>query len=184
MKRAITFLVACAALTAASAPAATASSDVWLTASAPNGLYTVDTPCAALEVEGYRQYPDSVFGGLSFIADTRVVCRQEKVVLLIGEIDVPDLPATGPSGFDSFVAQVTGDKTAEGKTSTFTVSGHRAFANTQESGDKVARVGFVELGRSKLLFVVAGIQEASGMTIPQQRALIDHFFTSIKVAAK
>ncbi|HEX4694051.1 hypothetical protein [Sphingomonas sp.] len=160
------------------------SDNAWTLAAAPNGAFVVETPCAQADIISLRRVPDSAIANVTFAPDSRVICRRGKIMLLAGEVDLPAVPAAGRSFFDQFVESIKGDETAEGTPAATTINGHRAFTNRQVANGVVAQTGFVELSRSKIIMLLAGAEENSGMSVAEQGMIVDRFYASVKVVRK
>ena len=167
-----------------SAAASAATGETWAIAPSANGMFSVETPCTEAEVVGFRSLPDEMVPELKFIPGSRVVCRRGQVILVAAEVGDPDYPKTGLSVFDSIVEQAKGDKTAEGTPTITTLNGRRAFVNRQEKDAMLAQTGFVEIDRGRIIMLIAGVQADSGLSVKDQGALIDRFYSSVKVTGK
>jgi hypothetical protein len=170
------------ALISASATAL-ASDDVWAVAASQNGVFTAETPCNSAELGAMKPVPDSVITQEALVPDSRILCRKQSLFFVAAEIEDGNLPARSTL-FDMFSTHILSDKTAEGTPSQTMIGGKRALLNRQETNDRLAQTGFVEISRTKLIFLVAGAEENSGLSIQRQRELVDHFYASIKVTGK
>jgi hypothetical protein len=154
----------------------------WTSASAPNGHFTVDTPCAASEIAALRRSPAEVMAGVDLAPEARVLCSKGTPIFVAGEVNVEGVPA-GSSLFDILVQQAAADPTAEGRPTQTRMHGRRAFVNRQERAGVIAQTGFVEIGRTRVVFLVSGSRDSS-VGVDVQRQAIDHFFNSISVASE
>jgi hypothetical protein len=162
---------------------ASASNDVWATAPSASGVFNVDTPCSASELAAGKQAPDNMIAGVTFVPESRVFCQKAGLMFVAGEIEVNDIPA-GSTLFDLFLTQAKNDNTAEGTPSQIMIGGKRAFLNREARSDVLAQTGLVELGRTKLLFLLAGADSTGRPNIQKQGEAVARFYASIKVTGK
>ena len=155
----------------------------WLLAAAPNGNFSVETPCDAARVADLQRVPNSALGNLEFMPQARVICRTDKFMFMAGEVEVAAVRPTGPSFFDAFVARTLKDPTLEGKPLRSTIGGRRAFLNRQEKDGVLAQSGFVEVSRKKVV-VLMGVGSDSSVPIAEQGKAVDRFYSSLRVVGK
>jgi hypothetical protein len=157
---------------------------VWTPAHSPNGLFSVETPCSLSEVAALKGMPGSALPGGNSDPDTRVLCKQGDVLFFAGEIDGGSLPPGTSSLFDLISTQAANDKTAEGTPKVTTIDGRRAWINRQEEDGALAQTGFVEVGRTKIILLLAGVQGKVSLSVKQQGDAIDRFYSSVKVTGQ
>ena len=154
----------------------------WTSAAAPNGHFTVDTPCTAPEIAALRRAPAGLMAGVDLAPEARVLCSKGPWIFVAGEVNVEGVPA-GSSFFDILVQQAAADPTAEGRPTQTTMHGRRAFVNRQEQAGVIAQTGFVEIGRTRIILLVSGSRDSS-VGVDVQRQTIDHFFNSISLPSE
>jgi hypothetical protein len=153
---------------------ASAGDDGWSLASTSNGAFTVETPCDAADLAQGARVPDSAVNMAEIVSGSRVLCRKGSMLFVAGLLDLADTPA-GATAFDLFAKHVRDDPTREGTPSELKVDGRRLFVNRQESSNRLAQVGFVEISRTKLVFAVAGADGSGTLAVEQQRRDVDRF---------
>lgn len=176
----------CAALVVTSVPSAVAAQggDVWARAASPDGAFSVETPCSAAEVAASAALPDGIAAAATLDARARVLCIKDTMLFVASIVEERALPADGPALFDAALAQVRADKTAEGHPTITTVDGRRALMNRQTKGGEVARTGFVEVSRSRIVLLIAGVRFGSSLSAVGQDDVLDRFTRSIRVTAR
>lgn len=157
--------------------------DAWVLVSAPNGAFSIETPCSESEVAALQGVPGSAVPNVEIVPQSRVICRKGPLIFLAGVVEPRDYPASGPSLFDLIVEAVAQAPAVEGKPTTTTIGGRRAFVNREERDGVLAQTGFIELGRAKAIMLVAGFDDAS-VSVAAQGEAIDHFYASTKVTAR
>lgn len=155
----------------------------WARAEAGNGVYSIETPCAAAELAEAQAMPIEAFANLKFLPDSRIICLKGDTLLVAGVAEAPDAPADAASAFDTLVATLNSDVSGGSKPVLTTLAGRRAMVNREQKGGKVAQVGIIELSRTQLLILIGGTDDAS-LSVAAQGEMLDRFYASLKVAAK
>ena len=105
-------LVAAGAL-ALAVPAAAA--DNWVRVSAPDGSFSVETPCSEAELAFGKTAPDNLLKGLPLTVEHRVYCfKSADFILGAGAFDVPELPWGTATLFDMISTLVANTKDVMG----------------------------------------------------------------------
>ena len=175
---------ACIGLLAAAAPVAAQTSGTWTRLTAPDGAFSVETPCTKSESDATVGTPGPGATALVYGSKARIVCIKDALMFVAAEVAEPALPADSPALFDVVVEQMLGDKTAEGAPASTTIDGRRAYVNRQVQGDDTAQTGLVEIDRTRLVLLLSNVQRTGGAGAPQQRAAIDRFYASLRVTSK
>jgi hypothetical protein len=160
-----------------------AAPESWTRVSPPKGGFSVETPCTEAEVEKFKSAPEEL-SGFKLPVQGRVICLKPGLILLAGEISAGDLPASSSNLFDMIVTEVAKDPKPDGKPTQTTLAGHRAMLNREVNGQRTAQVGFIELGRSRIIMIVTGFLPESTASLADQGQLIDRYFGSIAVTGQ
>ncbi|MEZ0243925.1 MAG: hypothetical protein ACAH11_11155 [Sphingomonas sp.] len=155
--------------------------EVWTVAAAPNGAFSVETPCDANEVAGMAYIPEDSLPGVSLDKEKRVICFKDKMMFM-GAVMAPGNPPRGTTVFDMLVESLAGTE-SKGKPMQTTIGGRRAMVNRAVEDGVVAQTGFVELNPREIIFLFGG-GENDRLSVAAQGAAIDRFFASTKVTAQ
>ena len=172
----------CAAGLVLAAPvgAATAADEAaWNRVRPINGAFSVETPCAPVEVSALRAVPDVALPIGNYAQGSRILCRKGGMVFMAGIVNTPDLPA-GVSAYDWISEKVAKAGKVEGKPTATTIGGRRALINRAERNGIVGQTGFVEISPIKIITMVAGA-EGAGASAEASRKAVDRFWASIEV---
>ena len=159
--------------------ATAANADGWTRTFAPNGAFSIETPCTAGEITALRSVPNATLPISNYVPESRVICKKGGWVFMAGVVNATDLPA-GVSAYDYIAQKVADISNVEGKPTATMIGGRRALINRAGGGGIVGQTGFVEISPTKIITLVAGAKtdDKGGA---EMGPAIDRFYASIEV---
>ncbi len=159
-----------------------ANADGWTRTMAPNGAFSIETPCTAGEITALRSVSNAALPISNYVPESRVVCKKGGWVFMAGVVNATDLPA-GVSAYDYIAQKVADAANVQGRPTETMIGGRRALVNRGGRSGIVGQTGFVEISPTKIITLVAGAKAADKGGAEMEPA-IDRFYASIEVKGR